>query len=57
MIHGTKLSGELYEQSQEYDIHGRVLFSSLFYFIILTPRFRPYLLSTVGDSTKRFWMN
>lgn len=25
MIHGKKINGELYEQSQEYDIHGRVL--------------------------------
>ncbi len=34
MIHGKKISGELYEQSQEYDIHGRVCFCT--YSIALT---------------------
>jgi kynurenine 3-monooxygenase len=30
MIHGKKVNGELYEESQDYDIHGRV--SSIFSF-------------------------
>jgi kynurenine 3-monooxygenase len=33
MIHGAKASGELYEASQDYDIHGRVRFLS---YILLT---------------------
>lgn len=29
MIHGKSASGELTEQSQEYDIHGRVSFQAI----------------------------
>jgi kynurenine 3-monooxygenase len=27
MIHGKKITGELYEEAQDYDIHGRVYYS------------------------------
>jgi len=48
MIHGKKGSGELFEESQDYDIHGRVSNRSSFY-ITSFNMFRLILLSTVVD--------
>jgi len=54
MIHGKKANGELYEQSQEYDAHGRVC--PILDLLITTTdhNSRQTLRQTVENSTKSF---
>lgn len=53
MIHGRDLTGELYEQSQQYDIENRVCNGLLLRNHQLTFR-RGYLPSTEEDSTRSY---
>jgi hypothetical protein len=52
MIHGKDSSGKLYEQPQDYDIHGRVFTLRLPPIIETKTRFRQYLQSIEEGSTK-----
>ena len=47
MIHGKKASGSLYEEAQDYDIHGRV--SHLILLSNPSNIIRPFSPSTVAD--------
>jgi len=57
MIHGKTKSGELYEQAQDYDIHGRVCFLIIVSYYNSDMLFRQSSPSTEVDLTKPSWMN
>jgi len=57
MIHGKDSSGKLYEQPQDYDIHGRVFTLRLYSITKTKTTFRQYLPSIEESSTKNSLTN
>jgi kynurenine 3-monooxygenase len=54
MIHGKRSTGELYEESQDYDAHGRVSCAMDIGNLLSLTVSRRYLPSIVADSIRDF---